>query len=175
MVLEAAYQAVEDAGYLTENLQLRAECRQTTGVVVATCLANELSSDLHLKYYYPEIRYYLDQIDAFRELASEDQKRLLASLKQGLAAGHGYQPVHGAVLNIEALADCPPYGHHEVSTTCRCRLRHIVCGHGLCDQGVAVRFTRHADRGRRQYQSVPGIVRGFSKMGTLSASGSFPF
>jgi len=175
MVLEAAFQAVADAGYLDENSNLRRNFQSSTGVIVATCLANELSNDLHLKYYYPEIRSYLDQIEDFQSLDPADRKQLLAELKAGLANGHGYQPVHGAVLNIEASRIAHHMGitgvNYVVDAACATSFAAIDCA------------ARELLSGSHDMMIVGGVNTnlspesfvGFSKMGTLSANGSFPF
>ena len=175
MVLHAAFQAVDDAGYLEDNSHLRSDIQSSTGVIVATCLSNELSNDLHLKYYYPEIRSHLDQIEEFVSLGPADQKRLLAKLKTGMANGHDFQPVHGSVLNIEASRIAHHLGitgvNYVVDAACAtsfaamdCAARELLSGSHdmLIVGGVNTNLT-------------PESFVGFSKMGTLSANGSFPF
>ncbi len=175
MVLDAAFQAVKDAGYLDENSNLRPDFQSSTGVIVATCLGNELSNDLHLKYYYPEIRFYLDQIEDFQSLEPGDQKRLLTELKTGLANGHGYQPVHGSVLNIEASRIAHHMGitgiNFVVDAACATSFAAIDCAarellSGSHDMMIV---------GGVNTNLTPESFVGFSKMGTLSANGSFPF
>ncbi|NCC94870.1 MAG: hypothetical protein EOM10_16660, partial [Opitutae bacterium] len=60
MILQAAYQAVVDAGLLDAQDHLVQELRPRTSVIVGSCLGNELSSALHLKYALPEIRAHLE-------------------------------------------------------------------------------------------------------------------
>ena len=175
MILAAAYQAVADTGRLDAEDRLEAGLRPRTSVIVGTCLGNELSSALHLKYALPEIRAHLERIEAFQALSSEDQDKLVGALRQGLFNGSPYEPVHGVALNMEAARIAHHLGvtgrSYAVDAACATSLAALDCGvkellTGLCDLAVV---------GGINTNLAPEPFVGFSKMGALSATGSFPF
>ena len=175
MILEAAYRAVADAGYLQDDLTLDAAYRASTAVIVATCLGNELGNDLHLKYWYPEVRHHLEQIEEFNTLEEEDRDALLAALREGMANGMDYEPVHGQLLNIEASR----IAHHLGLTG----INYIVdaaCATSFAALDSAVKELLSGEydmviSGGVNTNLAPESFVGFSKMGALSAKGSYPF
>jgi NAD(P)H-dependent flavin oxidoreductase YrpB (nitropropane dioxygenase family) len=84
MILDAAMNAVRDAGYMNEWKKLPSK---RTAVIIASCLTNEMNSDLQLKYYYPELLYYLEQIDEFRSLGEDQKQKIRDKLKMAVP-GH---------------------------------------------------------------------------------------
>jgi len=175
MILEAAYQAATGAEILDEGLSLKAELQAKTAVIVATCLGNEMANDLHLKYYYPEIKRHLEQTDAYRRLSADDQQALRAGLREGLAGEYDYEPVHGVVLNMEAARIAHHFGargvNYVVDAACATSFAAIDCAmqellSGAHDTVVVGGLNTHL---------APEPFVGFSKMGALSANGSWPF
>ncbi len=175
MVLQAAYQAVADAGLLDAEDHLFQALRARTSVIVGSCLGNELSSALHLKYALPEIRALLEQVDAFRDLSPDERQALVDALRQGLSNGSPYEPVHGVALNMEAARIAHHLGatgrSYAVDAACATSLAALDCGvkelaTGLCDLAVV---------GGVNTNLAPESFVGFCKMGALSATGSFPF
>ncbi len=175
MVLEAAYRAVADAGYLQEDLSLDAAYQASTAVIVATCLGNELGNDLHLKYWYPEVRHHLEQIEEFNTLAEDEREALLTTLREGMANGMDYEPVHGQLLNIEASRIAHHLGitgiNYVVDAACATSFAALDCAvkellSGEYDLVIS---------GGVNTNLAPESFVGFSKMGALSAKGSYPF
>ena len=175
MILQAAYQAVVDAGLLDAQDHLVQELRPRTSVIVGSCLGNELSSALHLKYALPEIRAHLEQIEAFQALSPEARQTLMEALAQGLFNGSPYEPVHGVALNMEASRIAHHLGatgrSYAVDAACATSLAALDCGikelmTGLCDLAVV---------GGVNTNLAPESFVGFCKMGALSGTGSFPF
>ncbi len=175
MVLAAAYQAVADAGRLDGEDRLEVGLRPRTSVIVGTCLGNELSSALHLKYALPEIRAHLEQIEAFQALSPEERETLVQALREGLFNGSPYEPVHGVALNMEAARIAHHLGvtgrSYAVDAACATSLAALDCGvkellSGLCDMAVV---------GGVNTNLAPESFVGFCKMGALSGTGSFPF
>lgn len=175
MVLEAAYQAVADAGLLDSEDRLPQALRPRTSVIVGSCLGNELSSALHLKYALPQIRAHLERIEAFQALSPEEQQSLVEALRHGLSNGSPYEPVHGVALNMEAARIAHHLGatgrSYAVDAACATSLAALDCGirellTGLCDLAVV---------GGVNTNLAPESFVGFCKMGALSATGSFPF
>jgi acyl transferase domain-containing protein/NAD(P)H-dependent flavin oxidoreductase YrpB (nitropropane dioxygenase family)/NAD(P)-dependent dehydrogenase (short-subunit alcohol dehydrogenase family)/acyl carrier protein len=175
MVLQAAYQAVADAGLLDAQDRLIQPLRTRTSVIVGSCLGNELSSALHLKYALPEIRAHLERIEAFRALSPDEQKSLVEALRHGLSNGSPYEPVHGVALNMEAARIAHHLGAtgrtYAVDAACATSLAALDCGvkelmTGLCDLAVV---------GGVNTNLAPESFVGFCKMGALSGTGSFPF
>jgi acyl transferase domain-containing protein/NAD(P)H-dependent flavin oxidoreductase YrpB (nitropropane dioxygenase family)/NAD(P)-dependent dehydrogenase (short-subunit alcohol dehydrogenase family) len=175
MVLQAAYQAAADAGMLDADDHLPRALRPRTSVIVGSCLGNELSSALHLKYALPEIRACLERIEAFRTLPPDEQESLVEALRQGLSNGSPYEPVHGVALNMEAARIAHHLGatgrSYAVDAACATSLAALDCGvkelmTGLCDLAVV---------GGVNTNLAPESFVGFCKMGALSATGSFPF
>ncbi len=175
MVLQTAYQAVADAGLLDGEDRLIQPLRTRTSVIVGSCLGNELSSALHLKYALPEIRAHLDRIEAFQALSPDEQKSLVEALRHGLSNGSPYEPVHGVALNMEASRIAHHLGAtgrtYAVDAACATSLAALDCGvkelmTGLCDLAVV---------GGVNTNLTPESFVGFCKMGALSGTGSFPF
>ena len=175
MILEAANRAVADAGYLKEDLTLDPAYQASTAVIMATCLGNELGNDLHLKYWYPEVRHHLEQIEEFNTLEEKERSALLAALRDGMANGLDYEPVHGQLLNIEAARIAHHMGitgiNYVVDAACATSFAALDCAikellSGECDMVIS---------GGVNTNLAPESFVGFSKMGALSADGSFPF
>jgi len=175
MILEAAYQAAAGAGLLEEGLSLKTELQAKTAVIVATCLGNEMANDLHFKYYYPEIKWHLEQTDAYRRLSADDQQALCTGLREGLAGDYDYEPVHGVVLNMEAARIAHHFGargvNYVVDAACATSFAAIDCAmqellSGAHDTVIVGGLNTHL---------APEPFVGFSKMGALSANGSWPF
>ena len=175
MVLQAAYQAAAGAEILEDGMALKTELQAKTAVIVATCLGNEMANDLHLKYYFPEIKWHLEQTDAYRRLSADDQQTLLAGLREGLAGGYDYEPVHGVVLNMEAARIAHHFGargvNYVVDAACATSFAAIDCAmqellSGAHDTVIVGGLNTHL---------APEPFVGFSKMGALSANGSWPF
>ena len=175
MVLETAYRAVADAGYLNDDLKLDPKYAQSTAVVVATCLGNELGNDLHLKYWYPELKHYLNQVEAFNTLEEAERSRLLDHLREGMANGVDYEPVHGQLLNIEASRIAHHMGiegiNYVVDAACATSFAALDCSikellSGEYDMVIT---------GGVNTNLAPESFVGFAKMGALSATGSYPF
>ncbi len=175
MILEAAYRAVADAGYLNDDLRLDAAYQSSTAVIVASCLGNELGNDLHLKYWYPELRHYLEQIEEFNTLEESDRNHVLDALREGMANGMDYEPVHGQLLNIEASRIAHHLGltgiNYVVDAACATSFAALDCAvkellSGEVDMVIS---------GGVNTNLAPESFVGFSKMGALSAKGSYPF
>ena len=175
MILEAAYRAVADAGYLGDDQTLDAAYQASTAVIVATCLGNELGNDLHLKYWYPELRHYLEQIEEFNTLDEATRKQMLDSLRDGMANGMDYEPVHGQLLNIEASRIAHHLGltgiNYVVDAACATSFAALDCAvkellSGEYDMVIS---------GGVNTNLAPESFVGFCKMGALSAEGSYPF
>jgi len=175
MILEAAYRAVADAGYLGDDQTMDAAYQASTAVIVATCLGNELGNDLHLKYWYPELRHYLEQIEEFNTLDEATRKQMLDSLRDGMANGMDYEPVHGQLLNIEASRIAHHLGltgiNYVVDAACATSFAALDCAvkellSGEYDMVIS---------GGVNTNLAPESFVGFCKMGALSAEGSYPF
>ncbi|WP_198013926.1 type I polyketide synthase [Desulforegula conservatrix] len=169
-ILTAAKQAAHSAGYTRErSLPLN------TAVIIASCLGNELTNDLQLKYYTPEIRFEMEKIPEFQALSDEHKTVLLENLKNGLAKNHKNEPPDTAVLNIEASRIASALNvegpNYVVDAACATSFAAIDCGirellSGSCDAVVT---------GGLNTNLSPEAFIGFSRMGALSGQGSWPF
>nr|WP_246294007.1 type I polyketide synthase [Desulfobacter latus] len=175
MLLHAAYQAVENANLLTDDNRIAAKCQHRTGVIVATCLGNEMASDLHFKYFFPEVKDYLRNTPEFKALSETEQNKIIDQLRIKMSQGSIYEPVHGVTLNMEAARIAHHLGifgtNYVVDAACATALAAIDCGihellSGTHDMVIA---------GGINTNMTPESFVGFCKMGTLSANGSFPF
>jgi malonyl CoA-acyl carrier protein transacylase/acyl carrier protein len=176
IILEAAYQAVQDAGYLEPDLRLAEGWRKKTAVIIGTCLGNEQGNNLHLKYYYPEVQAHLDQIEAYQALDESRRQKVADELRAQMAYGYpGYEPVHGSSLNIEAARIAYHMGiegvNYVVDAACAtsfaafdCAIKELLSGD--YDMALAGGVNTHL---------APEPFVGFCKMGALSAEGSYPF
>ena len=176
MLLDAAYQAVENAGYLNEDLTFACKDPERTAVIIATCLGNELGNELQLKYHFPEVVSMLRELPEFNALTDAEKKDLVEHLRLGMEGKNkGYDPVHGILLNIEASRVARHLGirgiNYIVDAACASSFTALDAGMGELLSG-------------RQDQVIVGGVNthlapesfiGFCKMGALSADGSFPF
>nr|WP_320191579.1 SDR family NAD(P)-dependent oxidoreductase [uncultured Desulfobacter sp.] len=175
MLLHAAYQSVENAKLLTDDNRIAAKVQDRTAVVVATCLGNELASDLHFKYFFPEVKQYLRNTPEFKALSEAEQKKIIDELRTKMSQGSLYEPVHGVTLNMEAARIAYHLGitgiNYVVDAACATSLAAIECAihellSGAHDMVIA---------GGVNTNLTPESFVGFCKMGTLSANGSFPF
>ncbi|MCP3952854.1 MAG: acyltransferase domain-containing protein, partial [Desulfobacterales bacterium] len=175
MILETAYQAAAGASILEDGLKLKASLREKTAVIVASCLGNEMGNDLHLKYYYPEIKWHLEKTGTYQALDAEKQQALLDGLRSGLRSDDNYEPVHGVVLNMEAARIAHHMGargaNYVVDAACATSFAAIDCAmkellSGAHDTVIVGGLNTHL---------APEPFVGFSKMGALSAGGSWPF
>ncbi len=175
MLLHAAYQAVENARLLTEDNHIAEKNRDRTAVVVATCLGNEMASDLHYKYFFPEVKKYLAQTPEFKALPDAEQKKIIDTLRVEMSQGSLYEPVHGVTLNMEAARIAHHLGttgtNYAVDAACATALAAVECG----IQELLSNSHDMVIAGGINTNLAPESFVGFSKMGTLSANGSFPF
>ncbi|MBF0411502.1 MAG: SDR family NAD(P)-dependent oxidoreductase [Desulfamplus sp.] len=202
ILLMAAYQAVENAGYLDENLRFgipahkehssdfsNLEDKQTktpqkkvvvnperTAVIIATCLGNELGNELQFKYHFPEVLSMLRKTEEFNKLSQEEKAALTADLQAGMEGRHcGYDPVHGMLLNIEASRVAKHLGIRGVNYVV-----DAACASSFSAIDAAVKELLSGDCdhvvvGGVNTHLAPESFIGFCKMGALSAKGSFPF
>ncbi|HNX58099.1 MAG TPA: beta-ketoacyl synthase N-terminal-like domain-containing protein, partial [Spirochaetota bacterium] len=171
LVLDAAMQAVADAGY-PEGKGLP---KERTAVIVGTCLTNELNSDLQLRQYYPEFVYHLDQIPEFKALSEEDKEKVLDHFKKGISKGRLPKLPDGVALNVESARITKHLGVEGMNFTidAACATSFAAIDAALkellsCDSDVAV-------VGGVNTNHSPEAFVGFCKMGALSANGSYPF
>jgi acyl transferase domain-containing protein/NAD(P)H-dependent flavin oxidoreductase YrpB (nitropropane dioxygenase family)/acyl carrier protein/NAD(P)-dependent dehydrogenase (short-subunit alcohol dehydrogenase family) len=175
MLLHAAAQAVADAGY-TEPSGFSHPLAGNTAVIVASCLGNERSNDLQLKYYYPEIISHLENLPEFRALDDREKKTLTDAVKQGVSLGHpGSDRFDGVTLHMEAAVIA-----RHLGTTGAAYVVDAACATSFTALSCAV---NELLSGRHDTAIVAGINTnlspeafiGFGKMGALSAQGSWPF
>ncbi|MCF8044651.1 MAG: acyltransferase domain-containing protein, partial [Desulfarculaceae bacterium] len=176
MVLETAYKAVENAGYLGEDDRLACGEPERTSVVIATCLGNELGNDLQLKYFMPEIVSMMEKTDEYKELSETEKQEVKAALLEGLEGENkGYDPVHGMLLNIEASRIARHLGvrgpNYVVDAACASSFAAFDAARGELLSGESDRVIV----GGVNTHLAPESFIGFAKMGTLSANGSYPF
>ena len=75
-------------------------------MIVATCLGNELGNNLHLKYWYPELRHHLEQIETFNALNEEARNRLLDNPAGATAVDFVFRDAEGLEIDrAEGLLD----------------------------------------------------------------------
>ena len=176
ILLETAYQAVEDAGYLNEDLSFACKDPQRTAVIIATCLGNELGNELQLKYHFPEVVSMLRKLPEFAALTEEEKTDLVEHLRIGMEGNNpGYDPVHGILLNIEASRVAKHLGirgpNYIVDAACASSFTAL-------DAAVGELLSGERDQvivGGVNTHLAPECFVGFCKMGALSADGSFPF
>jgi len=176
MVLSTAYKAVESAGLLGDDDRLVTDDPERTAVIIATCLSNELGNDIQLKYWYPEIVSMLEKTPAYSSLEDVEKEKIKQALQDGMEGENkGYDPVHGILLNIEASRIARHLGargvNYIVDAACASSVTAIEAATGELlsgdhDQVIVGGVNTHL---------APESFIGFSKMGTLSDKGSYPF
>ncbi|MDM8536847.1 beta-ketoacyl synthase N-terminal-like domain-containing protein [Desulfobacterales bacterium HSG17] len=176
MVLQTAYKAVEDAGLLGADNRLISDDVSRTAVIIATCLGNELGNELQLKYWSPEIVSLMEKTEEYQNLEDKEKQELKQVLMDGMEGNNpGYDPVHGILLNIEASRIARHLGirgaNYVVDAACASSVTALDAAVGELlsgdhDQVIVGGVNTHL---------APEPFVGFSKMGTLSAKGSFPF
>jgi acyl transferase domain-containing protein/NAD(P)H-dependent flavin oxidoreductase YrpB (nitropropane dioxygenase family)/acyl carrier protein/NAD(P)-dependent dehydrogenase (short-subunit alcohol dehydrogenase family) len=171
MLLEACSQAIENSGIKTET----SEILKSAAVIIGSCLGNELSHSLNLKYFYPELEYHLDQIDEFKNLAKEEKEKILDNLKNSLSGESSFESPDSATLNIEASRIAAWLGtqgpNYVVDAACATSFAAIDCG----IRELLSKSTDLVIAGGVNSSLSPESFIGFCKMGALSAEGSFPF
>ncbi|MFH2058239.1 MAG: beta-ketoacyl synthase N-terminal-like domain-containing protein [Pseudomonadota bacterium] len=176
MVLQTAYKAVEDAGYLGEDNRLICDDPARTAVIIATCLSNEHGNDLQFKYWYPEVVSIMEKTQEYKTLSDEEKDSVKQALKEGMEGENpGYDPVHGILLNIEASRIAHHLGvrgaNYIIDAACASSVTALKAATGELlsgehDQVIVGGVNTHL---------APESFIGFAKMGTLSAKGSYPF
>jgi len=176
MVLDTAYNAVENAGYLGDDGRLICDDPGRTAVIIATCLGNELGNNLLFKYYFPEVLSWIKDTDEYQGLTKDQKDGLRKGLMEGFEGDNkGYDPVHGLLLNIEASRIAKHLGirglNYVIDAACASSFAAMDAAlgellSGEYDQVIVGGVNTHLP---------PETFVGFSKMGTLSAKGSFPF
>jgi len=176
MALQTAYKAVENAGLLGEDNHFVCDDPARTAVIIATCLSNELSNELQLKYWYPQIVSMMEKTDEYQSLSDDEKQRLKQFLMEGMEAkSPGYDPVHGILLNIEASRIARHLGvrgtNYVVDAACASSVTALDAAIGELlsgdhDQVIVGGVNTHL---------APESFIGFAKMGTLSKVGSYPF
>ena len=176
MVLQTAYKAVENAGFLGDDNRLACDDPSRTAVIIATCLSNELGNDLQLKYWYPQLVSMMEKTDEYQILSDEEKETVKQVLMEGIEGENkGYDPVHGILLNIEASRIARHLGlrgaNYVVDAACASSVTALDAAAGELlsgdhDQVIVGGVNTHL---------APESFIGFAKMGTLSEKGSFPF
>ncbi|MFH2092915.1 MAG: beta-ketoacyl synthase N-terminal-like domain-containing protein [Pseudomonadota bacterium] len=176
MVLQTAYKAVENAGYLGADNRLVCDDPTRTAVIIATCLSNELGNELQFKYWYPEVVSMMEKTQEYQGLSDEEKLSVKKALMEGMEGNNpGYDPVHGIVLNIEASRIAHHLGvrgaNYIVDAACASSVTALKAAAGELlsgehDQVIVGGVNTHL---------APESFIGFAKMGTLSAKGSYPF
>ncbi|MFO7886217.1 MAG: SDR family NAD(P)-dependent oxidoreductase [Desulfobacteraceae bacterium] len=176
ILLEAAYQAVEDAGCLGADLRFSCRNPEKVSVVIATCLGNELGNELQFKYHFPEVLAMLEKNERFQALSPSEKENLTADLQKGMEGNNpGYDPVHGMLLNIEASRVARHLGirgeNYVVDAACASSFAALEAG---CDALLSGESDQVLVGGVNTHLAPESFI-GFCKMGALSAEGSFPF
>ncbi|MBT3484310.1 MAG: acyltransferase domain-containing protein [Desulfobacula sp.] len=176
MVLQTAYKAVENAGLLGDDDRFVCEDPAKTAVIIATCLSNELSNDIQLKYWYPELVSMMEKTDEYQTLNDDEKQIVKQGLMEGMEANSpGYDPVHGILLNIEASRIARHLGvrgtNYVVDAACASSVTALDAAMGELlsgdhDQVIVGGVNTHL---------APESFIGFAKMGALSKNGSYPF
>ena len=171
MILDAAMQAVEHAGYLSG----KSLPREKTSVIIGSCLGNEYGDDMFLLMYYPEMKYHLEQVEEYRNLSDSEKEQILETLKKGLKKGYNPKSPEGAALNAESSRIAKHLNLEGVNYTI-----DAACATSLAavDNAQKELLSGESDvviiGGVHTNLSCETFV-GFSKMGALSPEGSFPF
>ncbi|SCY54624.1 type I polyketide synthase, partial [Desulfoluna spongiiphila] len=171
MALTATFEALEKAGYPQgKGLPLA-----STAVIMGSCLGNETSHHLNLKYYYPELRWHLEQSDAFKALSEDEKAKVLAHLKDRMAGDYRNESPDCATLNIEASRVAAAIGalgaNYVVDAAC-------ATSFAALDSAIKELLSGSHDvviSGGINTSINPETFIGFAKMGALSAKGSWPF
>ncbi len=176
IVLQTAYKAVENAGFMGEDNRLVCDDPARTAVIIATCLSNELGNEVQLKYWFPQIVSMMEKTDEYQNLSDDEKQIVKQVLMEGMeGANKGYDPVHGILLNIEASRIARHLGvrgvNYVVDAACASSVTALDAAAGELLSGdhdlVIV--------GGVNTNLAPEAFIGFAKMGTLSRNGSFPF
>ncbi len=171
MALNATFEALEVAGY-PEGKGLPLE---STAVIMGSCLGNETSHHLNLKYYYPELRWHLEQTEAFAALSEEEKVKVLDHFKDRMAGEYRLESPDCATLNIEASRVAAAIGaqgaNYVVDAAC-------ATSFAAMDSAIKELLSGSHDvviTGGINTSINPETFIGFAKMGALSAKGSYPF
>ena len=175
LVLEAAYQAANSGGFSVQNSKGSKTLPLETPVILASCLGNELTHDLHMKYWTPEILSVLKDLQEFEALEEGEKAALVKEIRESLAGKFRNEPPDTAVLNIEASRVAACLGvegpNYLIDAACATSFAALDCAMQELLSGRA----QAAIVGGINTNLAPETFVGFSKMGALSAQGSWPF
>ena len=171
MVLQVAFDAVNEGGYLKEKTLPK----KRTGVIIGNCGETEFI-ERHHKYIYPEIEKYLNEIASFTKLEEHQKESILNNIKQELCKDdHLNEKFENTMMNINAARIAKHLGiegtNYSLDAACATSLVAIDCAmKSLLSNEYDYMIT-----GGVHANLTQELLVGFSKMTGLSDDGSFPF
>ncbi|RME26831.1 MAG: acyltransferase domain-containing protein, partial [Deltaproteobacteria bacterium] len=171
--VEASRQALEHAGYVDRDFD-----RNACAVVIGNALAGELQFITNLRVYFPRYARALSTTEVFRALSAEQQKKLLEQFHDELVSGippitEDSMPgelsnvIAGRVANVFGLRG-PNYTADAACASSLAALESALTG--LSEHRYDMVLTGGVDSSMAPHSFVK-----FSKIGALSADGSYPF
>ncbi len=174
IALEAAADALDDAGYGTE----RVFDRERVAVILGQSMGGEITDKYAVRVFFPALRRALSEVPNFHALALEQQTTILADLEAAVKAS--LPPITedsmpGELANVTAgrVTNALNLGGPNFTTDAACAgsMAAIQAAvKGLQDLDFDMALTGGSDRS----MGPPTYVK-FSKIGALSSDGSRPF
>ncbi|MBP7496330.1 MAG: acyltransferase domain-containing protein, partial [Bacteroidales bacterium] len=170
MILQTAMDAVKDAGYDRD----KSLPKSRTGVVIGDCLGSEFI-ERHHKYFFPEIKYYLEQLEEFNKLKSGEKEALLNSIKQEIEKDYLDDKLENILVSVNSARIAKHLkiegSNYTVDAACATSFIAIDCA-------IKSLLSYENDcmiAGGISANLAPELFVGFCKMNGLSDDGSFPF
>ena len=174
LTLEAAYDAMADAGYGSD----RSFDRERTAVILGNSMGGEITTSYTMRVMMPAMRQALEQGADFSRLPAEDRARIIGDYEARFRADLPViteDSMPGELANVVAgrVANALNFGGPNFTTDAACASSMAAMEaavKGLQDGDFDLALTGGADRS----MGVPTYVK-FSKIGALSPDGSRPF
>jgi len=169
LMLEAAFMAAKDSGYLENKFP-----KDRTIIVTADCISQEFN-DRHFKYFYPEIKRYLSEINEFSALDDESKNKIVKQIESVVSYNHIDDKLENTLTSITAarLARFLGIEGENFSTDAACASTFIAMDCAI--KKLLSGEYDYAVTGGANSNLKQEIYLGFAKMGGLSDVGSFPF
>ncbi|HNH47109.1 MAG TPA: type I polyketide synthase, partial [Myxococcota bacterium] len=174
LTLEAAYDAMVDAGYGSD----RSFDRERTAVILGNSMGGEITTSYTMRVMMPAMRQALEQGADFSRLPAEERARIIGDYEARFRADLPViteDSMPGELANVVAgrVANALNFGGPNFTTDAACASSMAAMEaavKGLQDGDFDLALTGGADRS----MGVPTYVK-FSKIGALSPDGSRPF
>ncbi|MFH1414800.1 MAG: SDR family NAD(P)-dependent oxidoreductase [Elusimicrobiota bacterium] len=173
LILESAYQALEDSGYLEKDFD-----RQRTAVFIGSNGKGEMQSLLNVRFHWNKFAKSLESVEEFRNLSQTQKDSLLAQAEDAFnkdmpeVCEDTCGGVFGSII-ASRINNCFNFGGTSLVVDAACASSLAAFSQGL--KGLNERKFDTVLAGGIDGRLDIGSYIFFSSLGAISDKGSFPF